>query len=162
MKWPSLSIVGGTDMLDRRTLLAGTAAAAVSGAVPIAASAADGEDAALIDAERRMLTALVETNTFWKENPDYNSDEMPEPLDRANDAAEEIRARPARTISGSAVKLRLLLIECMGLDDLTCDGGNFRAIYGAICTLEELGARKAEIRLSDNQYHYPEPTGGAS
>jgi hypothetical protein len=106
MKWPPLSIVGGTDMLDRRALLAGTAAAAVSGAVPIAASAADGEDAALIDAERRMLTALMESAAFWEENPDYDGEEMPDPLDRANDAANEIRARPARTISGAAVKLR--------------------------------------------------------
>jgi hypothetical protein len=43
----------------------------------------------------------------------------------------------------------------MGVDDLTCNDGNFRAIYGAICTLEDLGARKAPIRLRDNEYSYP-------
>jgi hypothetical protein len=57
--------------------------------------------------------------------------------------------------AAAAVKLRLLLLGCMGLEDHTCTGANFQALYGALCTLEELGARKAEIRLSDDEYKYP-------
>jgi hypothetical protein len=97
-------------------------------------------DAELIEAEWRMCEALAESDWYVDENPEY--EDIP-PLESANEAADIIFSQPSHTISGAAVKLRLLLVGCMGITGNAADERHFRALYDAICTLERNGARPA-------------------